>query len=279
MAPIIQVQNLKHCYLDGQNRELTALDGIDLTVDQGEFVSIIGSNGSGKSTLAKHFNALLLPSSGSCIVAGYDTKNEENHWKIRQQVGMVFQNPDNQIVAAIVEEDVAFGLENIGVPSEEIEPRVQKALALVGMSAYSKQAPHRLSGGQKQKIAIAGILALEPRCIVFDEPTAMLDPVGRQEIVKTVVSLNKDKHITIVYITHRMEEAILADRIVVMNAGKIALQGSPREIFSQVKTLKKLGLEVPLAAEVAGELSSYEPGLSSKIITHRELVEALCPSK
>ena len=279
MAHIIQVQNLKHCYLDGQNNELTALDGIDLTIEQGEFVSIIGSNGSGKSTLAKHFNALLLPSSGSCVVAGYDTKDEENHWKIRQQVGMVFQNPDNQIVAAIVEEDVAFGLENIGVPSEEIEPRVKKALALVGMSAYSKHAPHRLSGGQKQKIAIAGILALEPRCIVFDEPTAMLDPVGRQEIVKTVVNLNKEKHITVVYITHRMEEAILADRIVVMNAGKIALQGSPQEIFSQVKTLKSLGLEVPLAAEIAGELSSCAPGLSSQIITHRELVEALGTSK
>ncbi len=279
MEPIIVTKNLKHCYLDGQNNEFTALDGIDLTINQGEFVSIIGSNGSGKSTLAKHFNALLIPTEGSCEVAGYDTKKEENHWKIRQQVGMVFQNPDNQIVAAIVEEDVAFGLENIGVPSAEIAPRVKAALAVVGMSAYSHQAPHRLSGGQKQKIAIAGILALEPSCIIFDEPTAMLDPVGRQEIVKTVVRLNKEKHITIVYITHRMEEAILADRTVVMNAGRIAFQGSPQEVFTQVDKLKQLGLEVPLAAEVARELSPFAPKLSSHIITHEELVEALCPLK
>jgi len=279
MEPIIVTKNLKHSYVDGQNTEFTALDGIDLTINQGEFVSIIGSNGSGKSTLAKHFNALLLPTSGTCVVAGYDTKEEENHWKIRQQVGMVFQNPDNQIVAAVVEEDVAFGLENIGVPSEEIEPRVRAALAAVGMSAYSKHAPHRLSGGQKQKIAIAGILALEPRCIVFDEPTAMLDPVGRHEIVKTVVNLNKTKHITVVYITHKMEEAILADRVIVMKEGKIALEGTPKEIFSQVATLKELGLEVPLAAEVVQQLAPCAPELPARIITHEELVEALCPLK
>jgi energy-coupling factor transport system ATP-binding protein len=279
MEPIIVTKNLKHCYMSGQNSEFTALNGIDMTINQGEFVSIIGSNGSGKSTLAKHFNALLIPTSGSCTVAGYDTQNEENHWKIRQQVGMVFQNSDNQIVAAIVEEDVAFGLENIGVPSEEIAPRVKAALAAVGMLQYAKHAPHRLSGGQKQKIAIAGILALEPRCIVFDEPTAMLDPVGRHEIVKTVVKLNKEKHITIVYITHKMEEAILADRIIAMDAGKIALQGTPKEVFSQVDKIKKLGLEVPLAADVAHQLSACAPELSHQIINHEELVEALCPLK
>ena len=241
-------------------------------------MAIIGTNGSGKSTLARHFNGLLLPTEGQCLVAGMDTSLEENLWPVRQQVGMVLQNPDNQIVAAIVEEDVAFGLENIGVPGPEIRPRVQQALEVVGMTEYAKHAPHRLSGGQKQRVAIAGVLALEPRCIVFDEPTAMLDPKGRQEIVSTVLRLNKEKHITIVYITHKMEEAILADRIIAMDQGTIALEGTPKEVFTQVDRIRALGLECPLAAEVANVLNKQGHKLPP-ILTHKELCEALCPSK
>lgn len=229
MEPIIETKNLTHTYVDGQNQEMTALQGIDLSIAPGEFVAIIGTNGSGKSTLARHFNGLLTPTSGHCLVGGLDTAIEENLWPVRQTVGMVFQNPDNQIVAAIVEEDVAFGLENIGVPGPEIRPRVEKALAAVDMLDYAKRAPHRLSGGQKQRVAIAGVLALEPRCIVFDEPTAMLDPKGRKEIVSTVLKLNKEKHITIVYITHKMEEAILADRIIAMEKGRSSWKGHPRK--------------------------------------------------
>ena len=275
---IISVQNLTHTYTDGQNNSVKALDGINLSIAPGEFVAIIGTNGSGKSTLARHFNALLTPTEGICLVNGLDTSKEENMWQVRQTVGMVFQNPDNQIVAAIVEEDVAFGLENIGVPSEQIRPRVEAALAAVNMSAYAKQAPHRLSGGQKQRIAIAGVMALEPKCIVFDEPTAMLDPKGRKEIVSTVVKLNKEKHITIVYITHKMEEAILADRIIAMEKGKIVMMGTPAKVFSQVELINKLGLESPLAAEVAFQLTQAGHKLPENIITHKELCKALCPS-
>lgn len=278
MESIIETKNLTHTYVDGQNQEMTALQGIDLSIAPGEFVAIIGTNGSGKSTLARHFNGLLTPTSGHCLVGGLDTAIEENLWPVRQTVGMVFQNPDNQIVAAIVEEDVAFGLENIGVPGPEIRPRVEKALAAVDMLDYAKRAPHRLSGGQKQRVAIAGVLALEPRCIVFDEPTAMLDPKGRKEIVSTVLKLNKEKHITIVYITHKMEEAILADRIIAMEKGKIVLEGTPKEVFTQVDRIRGLGLECPLAAEVADALDKQLHQLPP-IITHKELCEALCPSK
>jgi energy-coupling factor transport system ATP-binding protein len=278
MEPILETRNLTHTYIDGQNQEMTALKGINLSIAPGEFVAIIGTNGSGKSTLARHFNGLLLPTEGQCLVAGMDTSLEENLWPVRQQVGMVLQNPDNQIVAAIVEEDVAFGLENIGVPGPEIRPRVQQALEVVGMTEYAKHAPHRLSGGQKQRVAIAGVLALEPRCIVFDEPTAMLDPKGRQEIVSTVLRLNKEKHITIVYITHKMEEAILADRIIAMDQGTIALEGTPKEVFTQVDRIRALGLECPLAAEVANVLNKQGHKLPP-ILTHKELCEALCPSK
>ena len=278
MESIIETKNLTHTYVDGQNQEMTALQGIDLSIAPGEFVAIIGTNGSGKSTLARHFNGLLTPTSGHCLVGGLDTAIEENLWPVRQTVGMVFQNPDNQIVAAIVEEDVAFGLENIGVPGPEIRPRVEKALAAVDMLDYAKRAPHRLSGGQKQRVAIAGVLALEPRCIVFDEPTAMLDPKGRKEIVSTVLKLNKEKHITIVYITHKMEEAILADRIIAMEKGKIVLEGTPKEVFTQVDRIRGLGLECPLAAEVADALDKQGHQLLP-IITHKELCEALCPSK
>lgn len=273
---MISVQELKHIYTDADGNEVSALNGINLDIPAGEFIAIIGANGSGKSTLARHLNALLLPTSGKCIVDGLDTMEEKNLWDIRQHVGMVFQNPDNQIVAAIVEEDVAFGPENIGVPGPEIRERVDRALAAVGMSDYAKHAPHLLSGGQKQRIAIAGVLALEPRVIVLDEPTAMLDPQGRQEIVRTVKKLNKEKGITIVYITHYMTEALEADRVVVMEKGHIRFSGTPHEVFSRVDELEKVGLEAPLAAKIASELCKSGIKLPKEIITDEELAEVLC---
>lgn len=273
---MISVQELKHIYTDADGNEVSALNGINLDIPAGEFIAIIGANGSGKSTLARHLNALLLPTSGKCIVDGLDTTEEKNLWDIRQHVGMVFQNPDNQIVAAIVEEDVAFGPENIGVPGPEIRERVDCALAAVGMSDYAKHAPHLLSGGQKQRIAIAGVLALEPRVIVLDEPTAMLDPQGRQEIVRTVKKLNKEKGITIVYITHYMTEALEADRVVVMEKGHIRFSGTPHEVFSRVDELEKVGLEAPLAAKIASELRKSGIKLPKEIITDEELAEVLC---
>ena len=273
---MIKIENLKHYYTDSDGNEVKALDGVDLSIEQGEFVAIIGANGSGKSTLARHLNCLLLPTDGRVEVGGLDTMEEKNMWDIRQQVGMVFQNPDNQIVAAVVEEDVAFGPENIGVPGPEIGPRVAKALAAVGMTEYAKHAPHRLSGGQKQRVAIAGIMALEPKCIVLDEPTAMLDPQGRKEIVSTVQKLNKEKQITIIYITHYMVEALAADRVVVMEKGHIRFMGTPREVFSRVDELEALGLEAPLAAKVANELRKSGVKLPNGIITDEELAQALC---
>lgn len=273
---MIKIENLKHYYTDADGNEVKALDGVDLEIAQGEFVAIIGANGSGKSTLARHLNCLLLPTEGKVTVGGLDTAKEGTMWDIRQQVGMVFQNPDNQIVAAVVEEDVAFGPENIGVPGQEIASRVQKALAAVGMTEYAKHAPHRLSGGQKQRVAIAGIMALEPKCIVLDEPTAMLDPQGRKEIIGTVQKLNQEKQITIVYITHYMTEALAADRVVVMDKGHICFMGTPREIFSRVDELEKLGLEAPLAAKVASEMRKSGVKLPNNIITDEELAQALC---
>lgn len=273
---MIKIENLKHYYTDADGNEVKALDGIDLEIAQGEFVAIIGANGSGKSTLARHLNCLLLPTEGKVTVGGLDTAEDGNMWDIRQQVGMVFQNPDNQIVAAVVEEDVAFGPENIGVLGPEIASRVQKALAAVGMTEYAKHAPHRLSGGQKQRVAIAGIMALEPKCIVLDEPTAMLDPQGRKEIIGTVQKLNKEKQITIVYITHYMTEALAADRVVVMDKGHICFMGTPREVFSRVDELEKLGLEAPLAAKIASELRKSGVKLPDNIITDEELAQALC---
>lgn len=278
MEPIIVVKELSHIYRDVEDHEFYALKDINLNILPGEFVAVIGANGSGKSTLARHLNALLLPSKGCCLVNGMDTVDEARLWDIRQTVGMVFQNPDNQIVAAIVEEDVAFGPENIGVPHAEIRPRVEAALAAVNMSEYAHHAPHLLSGGQKQRIAIAGVLALEPKCIVLDEPTAMLDPRGRREIVETVRQLNQDKGITVVYITHYMVEAMLADRVIVMQEGGIAFQGTPKEVFSRVEELKQLGLEAPLAAELAYYLRRDGCSLPEGIITNEELVGALCPS-
>lgn len=273
---VISVQELKHIYTDADGNEVSALNGINLDIPAGEFIAIIGANGSGKSTLARHLNALLLPTAGKCIVDGLDTTDEKNLWDIRQHVGMVFQNPDNQIVAAIVEEDVAFGPENVGVPGPEIRERVERALAAVGMSDYARHAPHLLSGGQKQRIAIAGVLALEPKVIVLDEPTAMLDPQGRQEIVRTVKQLNKEKGITIVYITHYMTEALEADRVVVMEKGHIRFSGTPHEVFSRVDELEKVGLEAPLAAKIASELRKSGIKLPKEIITDEELVEVLC---
>jgi energy-coupling factor transport system ATP-binding protein len=239
-------------------------------------VAVIGANGSGKSTLARHFNALLLPTEGNVTVHGLDTLDEINLWKIRQDTGMVFQNPDNQIVAAIVEEDVAFGPENIGIPTEELVRRVEDALRAVDMLDYREHAPHLLSGGQKQRVAIAGVLALGSNCIVLDEPTAMLDPKGRKEILNTVLKLNREQHITVVYITHFMTEAIQADRVIVMDKGKIKFQGTPKEVFSRVEELEELGLEAPLAAKFAFELRKSGVKLPQGIITNEELAEALC---
>ena len=275
MEPVIETKGLKHVYIDSDNNPVTALDGIDLQIMSGEFVAVIGANGSGKSTLARHFNALLLPSEGSVNVHGLDTLDENNLWQIRQDTGMVFQNPDNQIVAAVVEEDVAFGPENIGVPTEELKQRVEDALRAVDMLDYREHAPHLLSGGQKQRVAIAGTLALGSRCIVLDEPTAMLDPKGRKEILSTVRKLNREQYITVVYITHFMTEAMQADRVIVMGDGRIKFQGTPRDVFSRVEELEKLGLEAPLAAKFAFELRKSGVKLPQGIITNEELAEAL----
>ena len=276
MQNLIEIKNLKHVYTDAYGNEVQALNGVSLDIAAGEFVAVIGANGSGKSTLARHLNALLLPSEGKCIVAGMDTADDNNLWNIRQHVGMVFQNPDNQIVAAIVEEDVAFGPENIGVPPAEIRTRVDRALSAVGMTEYAKHAPHLLSGGQKQRVAIAGVLALEPDCIVLDEPTAMLDPRGRSEIVSTVKRLNREKNITVVYITHYMEEAMQADRVIAMEHGQIKLDGTPEEVFAHVRELHAMGLETPLAAQIAYDLRQKGMNLPDGIISNEELTEELC---
>lgn len=273
---MIQTEHMSHTYQDESGNVVYALDDVSLSIRKGEFVSIIGTNGSGKSTLAKHFNVLLTPSKGTVTVLGMDTKDPKHLWDIRQHVGMVFQNPDNQIVAAVVEEDVAFGPENLGVEPKEIRHRVDEALANVNMTDYALHSPGLLSGGQKQCIAIAGVLAMKPDCIVLDEPTAMLDPAGRQEVLDTVHRLNKEEGITIVYITHFMEEAVTSDRVVVMKNGKLLHDGTPREIFSQVPMLKELGLDVPVAAEVATKLRLDGVTLSNGIITEEELGDQLC---
>ena len=270
---VIRAENLKHIYKTATG-EKVALDGLNFTIDEGEFVAIIGTNGSGKSTLAKHFNALLLPSGGKIFVKGLDTSDEKNLWRIRENVGMVFQNPDNEIVAAIVEDDVAFGCENLGVDSEEIKRRVDFALDAVNMTAYKKFSPNKLSGGQKQRIAIAGALAMRTKIIVFDEPTAMLDPVGRREILSTVQKLHA-QGLTIVYITHFMEEAAVADKIFLMEGGKILKIDTPRRIFSNIAEIKRLGLDVPIAVELSDRLRRRGVNLPKKIFTDDELVNAL----
>ena len=275
MKPIIKIDNLTYEYTDGE-RVVKAIDEVTLDVHEGEFLVVIGHNGSGKSTLAKHLNAILLPTSGKVYVDGLDTSVLENTFDIRQTAGMVFQNPDNQIVATVVEEDVAFGPENLGIEPKEIRKRVDEALANVGMSEFSKKAPHLLSGGQKQRIAIAGIIAMNPRCISMDEPTAMLDPRGRKEVMDTVYRLNKEDKITVIHITHFMEEAVNADRVCVMEDGKLIMQGKPREIFKQVDKLKKLGLDVPQMTELAYELRNESIDIEDDILTVEEMVNRLC---
>jgi energy-coupling factor transport system ATP-binding protein len=277
MGEFITVKDMCHTYLAHEGEEVQALDHINISIHKGEFVAIIGTNGSGKSTLAKHLNALLIPSSGECLINGMDTKIPENLWEIRQSVGMVFQNPDNQIVATLVEEDVAFGPENLGVEPEEIRHRVAEALQDVGMQDYRQHSPHLLSGGQKQRVAIAGVLAMRSTCLVLDEPTAMLDPQGRQEVLSTVLRLHQQQQITVVYITHFMEEAVAADRVIVMEQGKVVMEGTPKKIFSQVTRLKELGLDVPVAAELAYRLRELEMKIPEEIITDTELVVAVCP--
>lgn len=259
--------------------EILALDNVSIDVKKGEFLVILGRNGSGKSTLAKHMNALLLPSGGKMYVDGFDTSDINNTWEIRNRAGMVFQNPDNQIVATIVEEDVAFGPENLGIPSEEIRKRVDESLKRVEMYDYRRHAPHLLSGGQKQRIAIAGILAMRPNCIIFDEPTAMLDPSGRKEVIKTIKDINKTYGITIILITHFMEEAAEANRIIVMNEGKVTMEGTPREIFSNVSIMKNIGLDVPQVTELAYELGKSGINIDTNILNIDEMVDILCQLK
>lgn len=253
-----------------------AVDGVELDVKKGDFVAILGHNGSGKSTLAKHINALLLPSEGEIWVTGMNTKEESHVWDIRQSAGMVFQNPDNQIIGTVVEEDVGFGPENMGVPTEEIWTRVEEALKAVGMYKYRKHSPNRLSGGQKQRVAIAGIVAMHPQCIVLDEPTAMLDPNGRKEVIRAVRALNLVEDITVLLITHYMEEVVHADKVIVMDEGKVVMQGTPKEIFSHVEELKALRLDVPQVTLLAHELKKKGLPLSDGILTIEELVNELC---
>lgn len=252
----ISLENVVFSYTDDENvkSEKNAVDGVSLNIKKGEFVALLGHNGCGKSTIAKHLNAMLLPDSGRVLIDGDDTSDEEKTYDIRKKVGLVLQNPDNQLVASIVEEDVAFGPENLGIPPQEIRERVDYALKAVGMYDYREHAPYKLSGGQKQRVAIAGILAMLPECIVLDEPTAMLDPNGRDEVLSTLLKLNKEKNITVVLITHYMDEAVLADRVVVMDSGKILTQGTPDQVFSQVELLKKHRLDVPQSTELANKL-------------------------
>ncbi|MGV3024857.1 energy-coupling factor transporter ATPase [Clostridium thermobutyricum] len=259
--------------------EKYAIKDIDLTVKKGEFLVVLGHNGSGKSTVAKHMNALLIPSSGTIYVDGLDTKNEENIWTVRSKAGMVFQNPDNQMVATIVEEDVAFGPENLGIDPKEIRKRVDESLEKVGMSEYKRHAPHLLSGGQKQRVAIAGILAMQPECIIFDEPTAMLDPSGRREVLENIKEINKEHGITVILITHYMDEAAQADRVVVIDGGSVVLEGKPKQVFSNVEKMKSLGLDVPQVTEIVYELNKKGFNLDKEILNVDEMVDALCQLK
>lgn len=275
----IECKNLSHIYNEGLENEYRALDNVSLKVEQGEFVAILGTNGSGKSTLAKHFNALLLPTEGQCLVNGYATDDEAHIWDVRGKVGMVFQNPDNQIIAAIVEDDVGFGPENMGMEPHEIRRRVTAALKAVNMEAFRHAAPHLLSGGQKQRVAIAGALAMMTECIVLDEPTAMLDPTGRHEVMATVQKLNKEQGITVINITHFMEEAALADRVLVMHEGRIIKEGTPAEIFQDIAGMQKLGLAVPVATELAYRLQQKGLQLPEAVIDQEALVNALCQLK
>lgn len=253
-----------------------AVDGVDLDIEKGDFIAILGHNGSGKSTLAKHMNALLVPTEGTLYVDGKNTADDENIWAVRQSAGMVFQNPDNQIIGTVVEEDVGFGPENMGIPSEEIWERVAESLKAVGMWEYRSHSPNKLSGGQKQRVAIAGVVAMHPKCIVLDEPTAMLDPNGRKEVIRTIRALNQVEDVTVLLITHYMEEVIYADKVIVMDEGKIVMQGTPRELFSQVERLKEYRLDVPQVTLLAHELRKSGLDLPEGILSVDELVEELC---
>lgn len=277
---IIKAEKLNFEYIrrdeeDNVEEIVEALTDVDLDIKEGQFIAILGHNGSGKSTLARHMNSLLVPTEGSLWIEGLNTSEEENTWKIRQRVGMVFQNPDNQIVGTIVEEDVGFGPENLGVPTDEIWQRVEEALKSVGMLRYRHFSPNKLSGGQKQRVAIAGVVAMRPKCIVLDEPTAMLDPQGRKEVLETVHQLNQEAGVTVILITHYMEEVTGADRVFVMDNGKVVMQGSPREIFSQVEALKEYRLDVPQATLLAYELKEAGIPIPDGILTVEELVNAI----
>ena len=281
MKAMIQAEGLSHEYFrrDAEGNVVgveKAVDDVNLSVLPGQFIAILGHNGSGKSTLAKHINALLFPSEGTLYVDGKSTSESSNIFDVRRTAGMVFQNPDNQIIASVVEEDVGFGPENLGVPTDEIWQRVEHALRSVGMWEYRKHSPNKLSGGQKQRVAIAGVLAMEPKCIVLDEPTAMLDPGGRQEVIACARELNQKKGITVLLITHYMEEVVFADRVFVMKRGKVVMEGSPVEVFSQVDLLKKLGLDVPPAVLLADELRRAGLDIPMDVLTGEELVNVLC---
>ena len=279
----IEARKLVHEYIrrdeEGNVESIqTALDQVDLEISQGEFVAVLGHNGSGKSTFAKHLNVLLSPTEGRLWVDGKDVTDGDKLWEIRKNAGMVFQNPDNQIVASVVEEDVGFGPENIGVPTREIWSRVDKSLRDVGMTEYRSHSPNKLSGGQKQRVAIAGVMAMEPKCIVMDEPTAMLDPNGRREVLEAARRLNREKGVTLIWITHYMEEVVEADRVYVMDSGRVVMHGTPREIFSEVDTLKQYRLDVPQMTLLAHELRQAGVRIPRGILTRQELVEALCRS-
>lgn len=262
---------------EGKEPEITrAIDDVNLDIQAGQFIAVLGHNGSGKSTLAKHINGLLVPTEGTLWVDNMDTSEEEDIWKIRQKAGMVFQNPDNQIIGSVVEEDIGFGPENIGVPTDEIWKRVDDSLRATGMIAYRHQSPNKLSGGQKQRVAIAGVMAMRPECIVLDEPTAMLDPNGRKEVLKAVRELNEKEGVTVILITHYMEEVVYADKVFVMDQGRIVMQGTPREVFSRVEELKELRLDVPQVTLLAYELKKAGVDLPDGILTIEELVDALC---
>ncbi|MCI9483422.1 MAG: energy-coupling factor transporter ATPase [Clostridiaceae bacterium] len=275
MSEIIKTEGLHYTYQDEEGKPVVALDGVDLMIERGEFVAVLGHNGSGKSTLAGHFNAIRLPSGGTVWVDHMDTRMEENLYDVRKTCAMVFQNPDNQIVATVVEEDVAFALENMGVPPEQIRHRVDDALKAVGMYEYREHAPHKLSGGQKQRIAIAGVIAMMPRCVVLDEPTAMLDPRGRREVMEVVRTLNSRFGITVVLITHHMDEAVQAGRVVVMHHGRILMQGMPREIFTHVDELKAASLDVPQTIEILHELNQEGAELPLSALTVSECADIL----
>ena len=277
---IVKAEKLKYEYVQvdeegNEESRSVAVDGVDLDIKAGDFVAILGHNGSGKSTLAKHMNAILLPTEGTLYVDGKDTRDESKLWEIRQTAGMVFQNPDNQIIGTIVEEDVGFGPENMGVPTVEIWKRVEQSLKSVGMWEYRSHSPNKLSGGQKQRVAIAGVVAMRPKCIVLDEPTAMLDPNGRKEVIRTVRELNRQEHVMVILITHYMEEVIEADRVIVMDQGRIVMQGTPREVFSHVEELKGYRLDVPQETLVAYELQKAGIPLPNGILTTEELIREL----